>query len=262
GTMVSYPGGRKEQADDDDYVALWDPASGELVRRVPDTTGPVAFLPDGKHLLATTIGPRNRATGFRDRGGIKTYEVATAKAVQSLPDSGAYYQLTVSPDGRHAAAISNRTVRVWDLKANRVRYTWPDAGRAVAFHPTRPQVAVLDPARRAVQVWDLDLGRAIHTLSGATDGGNDSAQDLAVAWSPDGTRVAAPGLGLDLRVWDAERPSGYAAIRSPNSSSLNRAAFSADGRRLVLADVFREERGKDPKTGAELVRIVGGPTVF
>src|SRR5262249_9553422 len=78
GTMVSYPGGRKEQADDDDYVALWDPASGELVRRVPDTTGPVAFLPDGKHLLATTIGPRNRATGFRDRGGIKTYEVATA----------------------------------------------------------------------------------------------------------------------------------------------------------------------------------------
>src|SRR5262245_4515509 len=253
---------KKEAAAADDVLAVWDPATGQLIRRIPNAAGPVAFLPDGRHLLASAISPRDGGAGFRTRGGIKKYEVLTAKVVQDLPDSPAQDRLAVSPDGRHAAGIDGRTVRVWDLAANTVRHTWSDAGRAIAFHPTRPRLAVLDPARRAVQVWDLDTGRAVLTLAGAIDEGTYYYRDLSVAWSPDGSRVAGPGLGLEARVWDVERSAGYVGFFNSSRNSLARVTFSPDGRRFAVAGVSRAIRKKDPETGAETSRTVRGVAVF
>ncbi len=253
---------KKEQATDDDVLALWDTATGKLIRRIPNGTGPVAFLPDAKHLFASSFTRSVRDRNFRIQSGIKKYELETAKAVGELEESTGYDHLRVSAAGKYAAAIADRTVRVWDLVETRVRYTWPDAGRAFAFHPTQPRIAVLDSVRRTIQVWDLLTGRPILSLTGVADEGNYDRKSLAISWSPDGSRIAAPGLGFDARVWDASRPSGHGVISAPYSNSLARAAFSSDGRRLAIADMMRMVHQRDPKTGAERSFSERGPSVY
>lgn len=253
---------KKEQAAADDVLALWNPTTGELVRRIPNVTGPVAFLPDAKQFLAASFIRMERANDSWVSDGIKKYEVGSSKAIDSLPESVGYDRLSVSADGKHAAAVSDRTVRVWDLQRNRVRHTWADAGRAIAFHPTHPRLAVLDPTRRIVQVWDLESGRVILTLAGAVDEGDYSNEDLSIAWSPNGSRIAAPGFGFDARVWDATRSSAYGAISTQHSNSLARSTFSSDGRRIAVADITQTVRQVDAKTGAERLWAVRGPTVF
>lgn len=253
---------RKEQAAEDDDLALWRSTTGELIHRIPHGIGPVAFLPDSKHLFAASFIRSDRPRDSRSWGEIKKYEIGSAKPISGLPESGGFDQLAISSDARSAAAINDRTVRVWDLASNTVRRTWPDAGRAIAFHPSQPRLAVLDPGRRMVQVWDVDSGRVVLTLTGAVDEGSYRKEDLSIAWSPDGKRILAPGFGFDARIWDATRSSGFDVISAPYSNSLARSSFSSDGSRLAVADMPQMVQKIDPKSGRGNSWIVRGPVVF
>jgi WD40 repeat protein len=77
-----------------------------------------------------------------------------------------------------------------------------------------------------VTLWDLDTGAAVATLTGHED------PVRAVAFSPDGTRLASGGNDGTVRLWDPVTGTAVATITG-HKNPVRAVAFSPDGTRLA-----------------------------
>lgn len=105
------------------------------------------------------------------------------------------------------------------------RNTWPAlaillAGASVAAASDDP--AGRDPAEEKPAASD----RSVRTLRG------HERWVLAVAYNPDGTRIASGSDDETLRVWDAASGEELSVLRGPGGGVAS-VAFSPDGRRIV-----------------------------
>ena len=80
----------------------------------------------------------------------------------------------------------------------------------------------------AIRLWDADTGRLKSTLMGATHGVR------AVAFSPDGTILAAGIRDSNIQLWDVTTRKLVVTLRS-NSHPVNSVTFSPDGKILASA---------------------------
>ena len=94
-----------------------------------------------------------------------------------------------------ASASDDGTVRIWDLATNATLHTLELGGKvhAVAFGPDSLLAATTDDA--TVQVWDARAGQKAYALSGA------KKTLECVAFSPDGTTLAAAGIEGPVYLW-------------------------------------------------------------
>jgi WD40 repeat protein len=79
-----------------------------------------------------------------------------------------------------------------------------------------------------VKVWEVASGRCLHTLEGHT------GQVRAVAFSPDGSRLAAARNDPAVMVWDVVTGRPTLRLRG-HVQGVYALAFSPDGRLLVSA---------------------------
>ena len=110
--------------------------------------------------------------------------------------------------------------------------TW--SYRSVEFSPDGRRIAVfsipgIGGPRETVRILDTTTGGEVLALRG-------QHRVYAVAFSPDGKRIATDGGDLTVRLWDASTGEEVLTLRGHTASVIS-LAFSPDGHRLVSGSI-------------------------
>jgi WD40 repeat protein len=244
---------------------LWDAATGGLRRTAaePGRLLSLAFAPDG-HAVACGIGKDVRLYDLRSEapGRVVTRHHFDVTSVAFARDGAAVVS------GSH-----DQTVRRVALATGAVEWHAPGHYEQVNADALSPDGSLLVTgsgdgrfAHRvltagapgigpgAVRVWDARTGRLLRRL------GDPAEQVMAVAFAPDGRRVAACGGRPDgkgvVRVWDAAT-GAPAWSKEDHAAEVLAAAFAPDGSLLATAGADGLVTLRDPRTGAAVRTLPG-----
>jgi WD40 repeat protein/serine/threonine protein kinase len=227
-------------------VKVWDGRTGQVVLTLPTGAGtPAKWSPDGKWLAALCPG-----------GALTVWDARTGEQAFTL--GGSLYSPAWSPDGRHLAACvdwQNR-ITVWDavtrqevlsVRGRHARWLvgWSPDGRYL-----------LSGGIHTYQVWDATSGQEMLEFQGHTDAVS------ALAWGPDGRRLASASRDRTAKIWDANTGEDLLTLRGAESG-LTAVAWSPEGKYLATGEGARTQapaKGRPHAYGASpparaLVRI-------
>jgi dipeptidyl aminopeptidase/acylaminoacyl peptidase len=145
--------------------------------------------------------------------------------------------LAFSPDGSEIAASGYHEVTLWKVADGSLARRLQGLGERVydiAYSPDGKWLATAsgDPGQSGeVKLWVAEPnggGKPVRDLLESTDSA------LAVAFSPDSTRVAAAGADRAVRVWEVATGKQVALIEDHADWVLD-LAFSPDGKRIATA---------------------------
>jgi WD40 repeat protein len=243
-------GERLASAGGDGFVKIWNSKTGDLLQTFPAHTGSVVcvtFHPHGNHL----------ATAGADLQ-VKVWDLTTGEelfrrpchAVRSL---GAAYTVAFRPpDGRLLAAGNEGVVTLWDWENDRPSNPWQGYelhAVPVAFSPTgaawRREARVGNP--RGFGTWRRGSRSShlpAHTLPVS-----------ALAFSPDGGRLASASLDRSVTVYDTT--TGELLSTFLHTGNVLCVAFSPSGRRIASAGEDKIVRVWDAASGREVLGLRG-----
>jgi WD40 repeat protein/uncharacterized caspase-like protein len=219
---------------------LWEVASGQEIRRFAGhdaVVASVAFSPDGKFVI----------TGSFDRTA-RIWEVATARMVHRLDHADTVFAVAFSPSGKLVlTGCWDHTARLWNAETGLQvgpPFVHGEAVYAVAYSPDDryfmtgsgdspwfqfsggPKKDDLDNYAR---LWDTTTGREVRRFP-------HKFPVYAIAISPDGRRAVTGGED-GAKLWDIA--TGDEITFFPEIT-INSAAFSSDGQRVVTGNSERE----------------------
>lgn len=185
----------------------------------------VAWSPDGTH-LALALGGQNSAQLVNRSGPVRTLRGTPGLSVIAVRFSPDGRLLATAARPRRANPASPR-VALWDWRSGEVVGTpLETSAEAVAFDPDGTRLATAGPGGAAI--WDLNRRERVVALAGGTGG------LLDIAYSPDGSLIAAAGNDATIRLWDAVSGAQVLVLRG-HRNVVSDVAFSADGSKLASA---------------------------
>jgi WD40 repeat protein/serine/threonine protein kinase/DNA-binding SARP family transcriptional activator len=277
---------------EDRTVRVWDVAARAQEMTLTghtDLTASAAFSPDGSRLASASMDGTARIWDLTTGG----------TPVTITRHEWAVRDVAFSPDGTQiATASSDGFVRFWNARSGaHVRtFAGPVPFDAVDYSPDGTRIAAVGTDGIA-RVWNADTGRELLTLAGHTGGGvnvaftpdgdrlltaglDDTTRlwDVSptggrdwltvptaeriftgVAFSPDGTRFAAPAEPRGVTIWDA-RTGKEVITLTGHDAKLTTVAFSPDGTRLAAASGETSAPPVwDVQTGKLLFTLRGAP---
>src|SRR5262249_38606499 len=183
-------------------LALWDPATGRLLKKFSEQTATarvLGFTADGRSWASVGSG----ADGYEFRlwgTDLKTRAVVSLKGLESSIGGAA-----LSPDGKTLALNYAQTIARWDIATGKRLPDLKDEGDyytfALAFLPDGRTLAA-SPGSTRVRFWDLATGKRRHVF----DAHEHAVRALAVA--PDGKTAVTGGPEGQIR-------AGGVATRQP-----------------------------------------------
>jgi WD40 repeat protein len=235
--LVAYaPDGRTvAYADGDNNLRLVDPKTGQerKVLAVPGLApDQMTFSPDVRSLAVggvsgddVTVCVLSLETG----AVIKRWDWPKGNDPHASVED-----LAFSADGRRLATISFRqhSARVWDLTTDKEALVLKhQEGYGLAFSPDGRTLVTCGWDRK-LKFWDPADGKLKKEFPVTLPkefAGRDDVRVFGVAWSPDGSRVAATDLGGRLWIWDADTMKVRAVTDTKDIPRYNTLAFSPDG---------------------------------
>jgi WD40 repeat protein len=220
-----------------DEVALWDPAAGALVKRLPQPSWVTA--------LVMRAQPAQVATGHDD-GVVRIWDPADESLVHELAGHdqpiGA---LAYSQDGaRLASAGEDRIIRIWDVDGGRLLGTLSkhtDRIGAITWHP-EGRILVSAAWDRTARLWDTATFEPIILLNAHAD------QVTALALSPDGSLLACADSANTIHIWDPVTTKEMHVLHE-HQNEIRCLAFSSDSQQLASGGADRMIRLWDPRAG-------------
>lgn len=206
-------------------LKLWDAASGKRLAELAghrDHLSSLDFSPDGKRLVSAADADRT----------VILWDVATRQKIGELcGHNGPVHSAQFLPDGNRVVTVSaDGFLCIWNAETQKqlcyIGHTTRPI-RSLAVSPDGKLLALstgsVDLAK--IRVWDVESQELIWTVP-------TFGRATGLAFSPDGTRLAA-AAGRDLvRVWDvASREMVQAYPIVPSTAPL--VAFSPDGKRIA-----------------------------
>jgi len=192
----------------------------------------VAFAPDG-----------SRVVGASFDGALRVWDLGSAAITETFIGQ-ASGTLAVAPDGRTAVSgVANGSVEAWDLSGTQrlgrtFRWTTLLGGcQATPCFVVNPQATLMatDQVDGTVALIDLKALRAIATLP-ARSGQRASA----LAFFPDGRRLAVGGENGHVSLWDVQARTVVRTLRFPDPVWW--VAVSPDGRLLAVQTQAHERQ--------------------
>jgi WD40 repeat protein len=227
GVAYSPDGSRLAVASRQESVRVWQLPGARIFTdlSVDDTPWGMAFSPDGRRLAVST------------RPGLEVFDLTTSREVFSVKAGGGRFaDVRYSPDGALLALADafNHSILLLDAANGQItRRLGPTqrANASLAFDPHQPLLATADEVGR-IYLFDVTSGALIRSWQGPSDSIN------AIAFSPDGTRLAAVSGALfqeilqpkdaGLTVWNVATGQEQAVFKA-SPQSIPGVAFSPDG---------------------------------
>ena len=156
--------------------------------------------------------------------------------------------LAVSPDGASLAAGCGDELCVWSTADGSITATY-DGGNVVAWGPDLIATSGFDGDTATVDLLSPDDGSVVATMAGHEV---EDAQDAvgvgapALAFRPDGPRLASAGHDDTVRLWSVEDRRETATI---DVSEPRAVVFSPDGRRVAVRSADGSLATFDAETG-------------
>jgi WD40 repeat protein/transcriptional regulator with XRE-family HTH domain len=234
--------GRKVAASSTDGIThIWDRATDTAVQLSSGATVVDRFSPDGGNEFAESLAQtltyspdgRQVATARTSDNAAHVWDAQTGAELMRLEHDGVVLAVAFSPDGQYIATGSaDGSSRIWNRDGVQVGRTTTDRSSptfAVAFSPDSRYLAT-GGFSFAAQVVDVPGAKDVLQLPL-----DDSAQSLA--WSPDGTAVAAASNDGTARIWAFN--GGHEISRMPMgfANVVYEVAFSPDGMQLATASI-------------------------
>jgi eukaryotic-like serine/threonine-protein kinase len=215
----------------DKTVKIWDVATGKVTvtfRGHPGGAGIAAFSPGGKQVAS---------------GGakaVKIWAASTGEEIRTLDADGSA-SVAFSPDGKRLAAGAGDTVRVWNVETGTELATLrgkrldvhcvalgPKGDRIAAGSGKLYSVGLSVGGENVVKVWEIATGKEVAALHEHGKG------VTAVAFSPDGSRLATGSMDRTLRIWDLSTGEELTTLRG-HSGTIVGIVYSSDGARVTSA---------------------------
>jgi Tol biopolymer transport system component len=238
-------------------VQIWDVASRKLLRSVMETSDTLfggSISPDGKFV----------AFGGADKT-LRSVEIETGKELFKAGHHEDWVLGTVyGTDGKRIVSVGrDRAAKLADASSgaflenvNLLR----DILYAIARHPRRDYV-LIGGEDRVPYLYTMDRPRALKIADDSTLVRKFEEQQgriLALAFSPDGSRIAVGGLSGEIPVYNTESGERVATCKA-DQAGVFVLSFRPDGKQLAAGGFDGHVRLYDPASGKPIKEFQAVP---